>query len=71
MIFVFNTVENIVGKKEENAGHKQLLQMLVTSIFPQCFLKAFYSWSLKVRILCWRVNSLLDDIRNLIFPEMV
>ena len=36
--------ENIVGKGE-NAGYQHLL------LFPQCFQKALYTGSLKVRIL--------------------
>ena len=43
MIFVSDTVENIVGKGE-NTGHKHF------PLSPQCFQKAFYSGSLKVRI---------------------
>ena len=40
IIFVFNTIENIVGKGE-NAGYQHFL------LFQQCFQKAFYSGSLK------------------------
>ena len=43
MIFVFDRVENIVGKGE-NAGYQHFL------LFPQCFQKAFYSGSLQVGI---------------------
>ena len=42
MVFVFDRVENIVGKGE-NAGYQHFL------LFPQCFPKGFYSW-LKVGI---------------------
>ena len=45
MNFVFDRVENIVGKGE-NAGNQHFL------LFPQCFQKAFYSGSFKVGILC-------------------
>ena len=41
--FVLEKVENIVGKGE-NAGHRHFL------LFPQCFQKAYYTVSLKVRI---------------------
>ena len=41
--FVLEKVENIVGKGE-NAGHQHFL------LFPQCFQKAYYTVSLKVRI---------------------
>ena len=41
MIFVFDRVENIVGKGE-NAGYQHFF------FFPQCFLKAIHSGSLKV-----------------------
>ena len=40
MIFVFDRVENIVGKGE-NAGHQHFL------LFPQCFRRAFYLGLLK------------------------
>ena len=40
LIFVFGRVENIVGKGE-NVGYL---------LFPQCFQKASYTGSLKVRI---------------------
>ena len=39
----FDTVENIVGK-EENAGFQHFL------LFPQCFQKASFSGSLKLKI---------------------
>ena len=41
--FGFGKVENIVGK-EENDGFQHFL------LFPQCFLKVFFSRSLKVGI---------------------
>ena len=43
MIFVFDRVENIVGKGE-NAGYQHFL------LLPQCFQRAFYPGSLKVGI---------------------
>ena len=43
MIFVFDGIENIVGKGE-NAGYQHFL------LFPRCFQKAFYPASLYVRI---------------------
>ena len=43
MIFVFDRVENIVGKGE-NACYQHYL------LFPQCFQRAFYPGSLKVGI---------------------
>ena len=43
MIFVFERVENIVGKGE-NAGYQHFL------LFPQCFQEAFYLGLLKIRI---------------------
>ena len=43
MIFVFDRVENIVGKGE-NAGYQHVL------LSPQCFQRCFYPGSLKVRI---------------------
>ena len=43
MIFSFDMVENIVGKGE-NGGYQHFL------LFPQCFLKASLSGSLKVGI---------------------
>ena len=43
MISVFDTVENIMGKGE-NAGDQHFL------LFPQCFQKASFPGSLKVKI---------------------
>ena len=43
--FVFERIENIVGK-EENAGYQHFL------LFPQCFQKAFYSRVSKV-VIVW------------------
>ena len=43
VIFVFDTVENIVGKGE-NAGYQHFL------LFPQCSTGFFYSGPLKVEI---------------------
>ena len=43
MISLFDRVDNNMGKGE-NTGDKQFL------LFPQCFQKAFYTWSLKVVI---------------------
>ena len=43
MIFVSDGEENIVGK-EENAGYQHSL------LFPQCFQKASFSMSFKVRV---------------------
>ena len=43
IIFVFDKVENIVGKGE-NAGYQHF------PLYPQCFQRAFYPGSLKVRI---------------------
>ena len=45
LIFVFDRVENIVGKGE-NAGNQQFL------LFPQCFQKAFHTGLLKV-VIVW------------------
>ena len=42
MIYVFDGIENIAGKRE-NAGYQHFL------LFPQCFQKAHHSGSLKVR----------------------
>ena len=42
-IFFCDRVENTVGK-EENAGYQHFL------MFPQCFSKPSFSWSLKVEI---------------------
>ena len=50
MGFVFERVENIVGKGE-NAGYQYFL------IFLQCFQKGSYPGPLKVGIVCYRVNS--------------
>ena len=44
VIFVFDMIENIV-EKEGNASYQYFL------FLPQCFQKAFYSRSLKVRIM--------------------
>ena len=44
LIFVLGRVENIVGKGE-NAGYQHFL------LFPQCFQKASFSRSLKVRVM--------------------
>ena len=52
--FVLRKVENIVGRGE-NAGYHHFL------LFPQCFQKATYPVSLKVGIVCLRVNPLPDD----------
>ena len=43
LISIFDWIENIVGKGE-NAGYQHFL------LFPQCFLKAYFFGSLKVRI---------------------
>ena len=43
MIFVFDRVENIMGKGE-NAGNQHFL------LFPQCFQRAYYPGLLKVGI---------------------
>ena len=43
MIFIFDRVENIVGK-EENAGYQHFL------LFHQCFQKGLYIGSFKVKI---------------------
>ena len=43
MIFVFDTLENIVGKGE-NAGYQHFL------LVPQCFQRVFYPESLRVGI---------------------
>ena len=51
MISFSDRVENIVGK-EENAGYQDFL------LFPQCFQTLFFSGSLKVGIVCERVNQL-------------
>ena len=45
MIYVFERVENIVGKGE-NAGYQHFL------LFPQCFLKLSFSGMLKV-VIVW------------------
>ena len=45
MIFVFNRIENIVGKGQI-AGYQHFL------LFPQCFQKAFFLGSLKV-VIVW------------------
>ena len=50
VIFVFDRVENIVGKGE-NAGYQQFL------LFPKCFQKSSVSASSKVRIVLDRVNT--------------
>ena len=50
MIFVFDRVENIVGKGE-NDGYQHFL------LFPQCFQKGLYPGSLKVWILWLRVKK--------------
>ena len=54
MISVFDRVENIVGKGV-CAGYQHFL------LFPQCFQKASFSGSLKVRIVWLKVNSLPKD----------
>ena len=51
IIFVFDRVENIVGKGQ-NAGYQHFL------LFPQCFQKAFYSRLLKVGIMWYRVKRI-------------
>ena len=50
MIFVFDTVENIV-EKGENAGYQHFL------LFSQCFQRAFYPGPLKVRTVWERVTG--------------
>ena len=47
--FAMETEENLVGKGE-NAGYQHFL------LFPQCFQKAFYTGSLNVGIVLYRVN---------------
>ena len=59
MIFVFDRVENIVGKGE-NAGYQHFL------LFPQCFQEAFYSGVLKVGIV-WERVKLLHFLRKFQF----
>ena len=44
--FIFDRVENIVGKGE-NADYQHFL------LFPRCFQKAFFSGSLKL-VIMWR-----------------
>ena len=50
MIFVFDSVENFVGKGE-NAGYQHFL------LFPQWFHKLSFPEVLKVGIMWWRVNQ--------------
>ena len=52
MIFVLNSVKNIVGKGE-NAGYQHFL------LFSECFQKAFYSGSIKVGLVWERVKSII------------
>ena len=47
--FVFERVESIV-EKGENAGYQQFL------LFPQFFLKAFYSGTWKVTTVLYSIN---------------
>ena len=49
MIFVFDRVENIVGKGE-NAGYECSL------LFLQCFQKTSFLKALKVCVVCYRVK---------------
>ena len=51
MISVFDTVENIVGKGE-NDGNQHFL------FFPQCFQKVSFPSSLKVGIVWYRVEPI-------------
>ena len=54
MIFVFDRIDNIVGKGE-NAGHQHFL------VFPQCFQKGFFLRVVKTRdfvVKSWGVNCL-------------
>ena len=53
MISVFDRVENMVGKGE-NDGYQHFL------LFPQCFLKASFLGSLKVVIVWQRVKNFLS-----------
>ena len=70
MIPVFDRVENNVGKGE-NAGYQHFL------LFPQCFLEAFFSGLLKVRIVRLRIkdlrrkkNEIKGEIPIYHFPSM-
>ena len=53
MIYLFDRVENTVGKGE-NAGYQHFL------LFPQCFQKPSSLWSLKVGIVWYRVKGLSE-----------
>ena len=52
--FVLGRIENIVGK-EENAGYQHFL------LFLQCFQKAYFPESLKVRTVWQRVKVLITE----------
>ena len=56
MKFVFGRVENIVGKGE-NAGYQHF------HLFPQCFQEDLFSRSLKVVIVCERLNKSAQRIK--------
>ena len=53
--FILGKIENIVGKGE-NAGYQHFL------LFPQCFLKAVFSGSLKVGIVWSRDNHVASRV---------
>ena len=55
--FGFDRVENSAGKGG-NAGYQHFL------LFPQCFQKAPFSWSLKDRIVWKRVLAKIVKIRT-------
>ena len=54
MEFVFDTVENTVGKGE-NTGYQHFL------LFAQCFKKASFSGSIRVKIVWSRVDKSHDN----------
>ena len=58
--FVLERVENIVGKRE-NAGYQHFL------LFPLCFLKASFSRSLKVGVVC---GKKLNEIIKLLVKKI-
>ena len=63
MNFDFGMVESIVGKGE-NAGYQHFL------LFPQCFEESSLSRSLKVMIVCKRVNESKICNNSIYIPYM-
>ena len=64
MMFLFNRVENIVGK-EENAGYQHFL------LFQHFFAKLSFLWSLEVGIVCLRIKKKIVFLFSRVYDKIV